>query len=494
MKKLLATATFLATASVLSAQTSVNADITTDTVWGGEIVLEGPIFVKDGAVLTITPGTIVRGQPRSAAGGAFGDAPGSLIVTQTGQIDAQGTPNSPIIFTTAAVDNNSDGIPDSSGGFLVKWTAGDAFYDADPAGAPLGITAAGPIANNTVSVEGDLDSDNTELWGGVIILGEAPCNINDGVNIPGTTNIEGLPAGPDTLYGGSCASDNSGIMTFVSIRHGGDEIGTANEINGLTLGGVGFATCIEFVEVYLNFDDGFEWFGGTVNGSNLIASYVGDDSFDGDQGWTGSVQFAFAVQAFTGVGVTGGDETCEFDGDDAPSINTDLAGNLCPAQCYSFTNLTTVGPTGATGYTPNIDANGRITMRNGFIGDISNGFIANATGPAWAYSGTEATLDSIALSDATLGNADPSLTVIDTFVTTATLAGEDQGVVGGLNPRISAIGFPPPALPTAVTGIRRTALWCFGFTSFVGAFDPSPAVPLWTNDWTALNVSGVLVD
>jgi hypothetical protein len=106
-----------------NAQTSVSADITTNTTWGGgafpcslasPIVLENPIFVKSGATLTILPGCVVRGQPRTAAvvpGSTLG-TPGALIVTQTGRIVADANATNPIIMTTAAVDNNDDGIPD----------------------------------------------------------------------------------------------------------------------------------------------------------------------------------------------------------------------------------------------------------------------------------------------------------------------------------------------------------------------------------------------
>ena len=85
--------------------------------------------------------------------------------------------------------------------------------------------------------------------------------------------IEGIPASDaNGLYGGNDATDNSGTITYVSIRHGGGEIGEGNEINGLTLAGVGSATTINNIEVVANVDDGIEFFGGTVNASNLLVS------------------------------------------------------------------------------------------------------------------------------------------------------------------------------------------------------------------------------
>lgn len=504
MKKTLTFAALFATASAVSAQSLITTDITTDTIWGDDaaeqiaVILDGPIFVKNEATLTILPGTIVRGQPRRAAGAAIGDAPGSLIVTQSGRIEALGDASNPVIFTTAAIDNGPDGIPDGSGSFLNGWTSpSDTFYDADPKGAPLGLQAAGTIPGNTTSsseLASLLDDDNTELWGGLIILGEAPINYSDGVTPAGTTYIEGLENSADTLFGGQIANDDSGILRYVSVRHGGDEIGTGNEINGITLGGVGFGTTMEFVEVYMNYDDGIEWFGGTINGNHLMVSFIGDDSFDGDQGWIGQIQYAFAVQSHIRIGISGGDEGFEFDGDDAPDVNEDLDGNIVPLPSYAFANFTIVGPTAATGYDSGVKANGRITLRNGFVGDLYNGYVVNATGSFLSMSGTAALLDSITIDDST-DTVVPTATGLTTAnivlpAAAAGLIGEDQAVASGLNPRPVTGGFPPPA----GTGSTISLPAPFETVGYRGAFNTSSAVPLWTNDWTALNVRGILVD
>ena len=91
------------------------------------------------------------------------------------------------------------------------------------------------------------------------------------------------------MYGGSDDADNSGVIKYISIRHGGANIGEGNEINGLTLGGVGSGTVIENVEVIGNQDDGIEWFGGKVSVKNAIVWNVGDDGFDTDQAWSGTL-------------------------------------------------------------------------------------------------------------------------------------------------------------------------------------------------------------
>ena len=203
-------------------------------------LLEGFVFVEDGAVLTIEAGTVIKGKPGQ------GESASALIITKGAKIYAEGTANKPIIFTSESDDVN------------------DAF---------------------------DLVMPSTNLWGGVIILGNAKINTSTGKG-----NIEGLPVSVKSEYGGNDDNDNSGVVKYVSIRHGGTDVGSGNEINGLTLGGVGRGTTIDYVEVFQNNDDGFEWFGGTVNCKHLVAAFNGDDAFDHDEGLTGKMQFLFAIQ------------------------------------------------------------------------------------------------------------------------------------------------------------------------------------------------------
>ncbi len=105
-----------------------------------------------------------------------------------------------------------------------------------------------------------------------------------------TALIEGLPANETyAVYGGTDANDNSGTLEYISIRHGGTLIGDGNEINGLTLAGVGTATTVNNIEVVANIDDGIEFFGGTVNATNLVVWAQGDDAYDIDQAYAGTI-------------------------------------------------------------------------------------------------------------------------------------------------------------------------------------------------------------
>jgi hypothetical protein len=126
-------------------------------------------------------------------------------------------------------------------------------------------------------------------WGSLILLGNAPIN-------QGTAILEGLASFPEYTFGGTDPNDNSGVVRYVRLEFGGFEIATNQEINGLTLGGVGAGTIIDHVEVLHNKDDAFEFFGGTVNASHLLGIAFADDGLDFDFGYTGSIQYAALIK------------------------------------------------------------------------------------------------------------------------------------------------------------------------------------------------------
>ncbi|MHA7842079.1 MAG: hypothetical protein ACX93I_02085 [Winogradskyella sp.] len=227
---------------------AVTGEIADGTVWTNDNIyqLNQKVVVPAGATLTINPGTIIKG---SSGTGSLASA---LIVARGGTLNANGSASEPIIFTSTA-DN---------------------------------ITCGQTSGTN-------LDQDDRGLWGGLIILGNAPCSFSG--DIP-EAQIEGIPA-DDTfgLYGGTVANDSSGSLRYISIRHGGALIGEGNEINGLTLGGVGSGTVIDNIEVVANVDDGIEFFGGTCNASNLLVWAQGDDAIDIDQAYSGTIENAVVV-------------------------------------------------------------------------------------------------------------------------------------------------------------------------------------------------------
>lgn len=253
---------------------TVSGNITTNTTWTKDkiVYLDGRVIVTAPAELTIEAGTVIKGKPGSDANAAV------LVIGVGAKIHATGTSTSPIIFTSS-----------------------------DDQIVPGQITSP------------NLTNNNKGLWGGVIVLGDAPISPSSGT----TTEIEGIPAGTTgTTYGGSDVSDNSGELQYVSIRHGGVIIGAGNEINGLTLGGVGNGTTINHIEIFANLDDGIELFGGSVNLSHTIVVKIDDDCYDVDQSWSGTITNYVAV-----VGENQEGDAHEIDGPEG-SLNATGVGTF----------------------------------------------------------------------------------------------------------------------------------------------------------------------
>jgi len=124
-------------------------------------------------------------------------------------------------------------------------------------------------------------------WGGLILSGYAPINADGG-----TAEGEG---GTGT-YGGTNASDSSGILRYVRVEYAGFEVSPDNELNGISFQGVGNGTIVDYVQVHKGFDDGVEYYGGTVNTKHLLLTGNGDDSLDWTQGWQGKVQYLIVQQ------------------------------------------------------------------------------------------------------------------------------------------------------------------------------------------------------
>lgn len=186
-------------------------------------------------------------------------------------------------------------------------------------------TAAKPIIFTSNQPKG---SRNYGDWGGVIITGNAPLNTSTGRQL-----AEG---GVTTMYGGTNAADNSGVFQYVRIEFGGVAFTPNNEVNGLTLGGVGSGTTIDHVQVSYSGDDAIEWFGGTVNAKYLVTHRTFDDDFDTDLGFAGKVQFAVSLRDPSQADQSGS-KAFESNNDGAGSPNS-------PRTSAVFSNVTAVGP------------------------------------------------------------------------------------------------------------------------------------------------------
>ena len=404
-------------------------------------VLNGIVFVNSGSTLTIQPGTVVKGRSGQ------GEDASALVVARGGNINACGTAAEPIIFTAEA-DNLNGNIPTMTRG----------------------------------------------LWGGVIILGHAGLNSS-----PGETAIEGIPTSESRgLYGGSDNNDNSGSLCYVSIRHGGTDIGAGNEINGLTLGGVGSATTLHHIEVISNADDGVEFFGGMPNTKHMLVAFCGDDSYDYDEGFRGNGQFWVVVQD-----PNDGDRGGEHDGGTDPETGT-------PYATPTVYNATFVGR--------GIGAGKRvITMRDNAGGFYHNSIFANQEKgiDIEILSGTQDSYKQFADGNlAFAGNvfydvavAGTGATAGDLFkisnpdgiadVSTETAAFEASFAANGnevADPGMSYMiseGGGLSLVPTnsLTAGAAPTDAW-FDNVTYKGAFDPNGSN--WAHGWSLLHTAGFL--
>ena len=278
-------------------------EITEDTTWeyGNIYIMDGKVIVTDGATLTIEEGTIIKAADGQGANATV------LVVAKGGKINAVGTADKPIIFTDVADE----------------------------------IT----YANGSTSP--NRSANDRGKWGSVVLLGKAPTGFPTG-----EADIEGIVSGYDfTKFGGSDADDNSGVMKYVSIRHTGTAIGGGDELQGLTMGGVGSGTVIENIELIGSNDDGIEIFGGSVNVTNLVIVNHKDDGIDLDYAYSGTITNAVVFMA------SDSDTAMEIDGTESAS-DADFA--------YTLNNVTVYGSqfnedaylsdwkSGATGFNNNI--------------------------------------------------------------------------------------------------------------------------------------------
>jgi hypothetical protein len=279
--------------------------------------LRGLVYVTNGAVLTIEPGTKIVGETGQRGG---------LIITRNAKISADGTIDKPIIFTSESVTPQ----------------------------------------------RGD--------WAGVVILGNAPVNASFN-GVQGVGEIEGGINNSDGLglYGGTNPADNSGILRYVRIEYAGYAFLPDKEINGLTFGGVGNQTVVDYVQVSYANDDSFEWFGGTVNCKHLISFRTLDDDFDTDNGFSGKVQFGIVLRD-SSVADISKSEAFESDNDANGS-------SLTPQTSAVFSNITALGPKATLANTGNnlfvwgaqIRRNSTISIFNSLIMGWPTGLYIDAT-------------------------------------------------------------------------------------------------------------------
>jgi len=246
-------------------------------------ILKGLVYIVNNKTMTVEPGTVIKGS-------FSGSDVAALIITRGSKLIAEGTPNEPIVFTSASPNPQS----------------------------------------------GD--------WGGIVICGKAPINtsfngtaglyqVEGGID---NANGDGLAGSGDAVAPAAVPTDNSGSLKYVRIEYAGYAFQPDKEINSLTMAGVGSGTTIENVQVTYAKDDAFEWFGGTVNCKYLIAYKTQDDDFDTDNGYSGKVQFGIVFRDSVIADISRSEA---FESD-----NNATGTTATPQTTAIFSNITAIGP------------------------------------------------------------------------------------------------------------------------------------------------------
>jgi len=284
---------------------TITSDLTLDA--NKDYTLTGQVFVKNNATLTIPAGVTVYVTKNDATANK-----GSLVISQGAKLNVNGTADKPVVFTS----------------------------------------------NATTKAPGD--------WGAIVILGKAPTNITSG-------NAEGLPVSDDTKYGGNLANDNSGSIKYLRLEYCGgiktaaEEETGIDKVSGLCLESVGSGTTIDHVMVTHSLDDGFQFVGGTVNVSHLIAYNNGDDDFDFDYGYTGKMQYLISYRSQLTSTHALRANALESYNDEVPTTRTPLTRPV-------ISNMTIIGPQGTATSPTNL--NQAVYIRKGTRFVLENSIIA----------------------------------------------------------------------------------------------------------------------
>lgn len=424
----------------------INSNMTLDDP-AKKYLLRGIVYVTNGATLTVAPGITVYGELASK---------GALVVIRGSKLIADGTKDKPIVFTSEAAEANR--------------RSGD--------------------------------------WGGIVLLGKASTNssYNNQAGIGavegGVNNSEGLG-----LYGGGATpddNDNSGILRYVRIEYAGFAYLPDNELNSLTLGGVGKGTTIDYVQTTYALDDAVECFGGTVSIKHFIAYKTLDDDFDTDNGYSGKVQFGIVLRDSSRADIS------KVEGWE--SDNDANGSTLTPQTSATYSNMTVIGPRAATSNVGNslflagaqIRRNSSISIFNSVIMGWPKGLlIDDSKGSATSNNVTSGKLmvknTSIAgcaepLAYAKGSSVDWGLTAVQTWFNDPAKANNiytnnsDLNIAAPFN--YSNPDFTPqsgsPLIASGAANFSDTKL-ASGFTqvSYRGAVGPTGEEATWWKGWTS---------
>ena len=391
----------------------VTGEVSGSETWTSSFyyVLRGAVFVPDGATLNIQAGTRVIGEAGSV---------GTLIVLRGGRLNALGTREQPIVFTSDQ---------------------------------PVGARARGD-------------------WGGLIINGRAPVNVEGG---------EGVGEAETGVYGGNDPNDNSGSLRYVRVEFAGVEFSPDNELNGIAFQGVGRGGSYEYLQVHMNRDDAFEWFGGTADIKYAVASNAADDSFDWTFGWQGRAQFIAIHQRSDDA-----DWGIEAD-------NNEFNNNLLPRANPQIYNMTICGDPDRNEGAESVRA---VLFRRGTAVTFRNFLIAGSKTLGLQIDGA-ATIAQVDNGITQIGPgvisgpATPLHASVQPYVASGRFADVRTNVDTGLSSACfdhANVNFQPTSAATLAGGqlapIQPPNDGFFEAVTFIGAVPPAPAAN-WMDGWTA---------
>ncbi len=284
---------------------TITSDVTLDAAT--RYIVNGQLYVKNNATLTVPAGTTI-----AFAKSDLRESKSSLIVTQGAKLIVNGTSAQPVVFTSAAA----------------------------------------------VQAPGD--------WGAVVLLGKAPTNT-------GTGNALGLPVSDDTKYGGTVSNDNSGSIKYLRLEYcgginpDGEDEWQVDRVSGFVMESVGSSTVVDNIMVAHSNDDGFQFVGGTVNATHLIAFNNGDDDFDFDLGYTGKLQFVIGYR-------TSHTSAHAVRANGFESYNDEVPTSNMPYTRPVVSNMTIIGPQGNDPNKTNL--NQGVYIRKGTRFVVQNSVIA----------------------------------------------------------------------------------------------------------------------
>ncbi|WP_069658156.1 hypothetical protein [Arcticibacter eurypsychrophilus] len=406
----------------LTGNITTTTNLTADKVW----ILSGTVRVMDGGVLNIAAGTTIRGDKASKA---------ALIIERGGKINAIGTANAPIVFTS----------------------------------------------NQAVNTRGIGD------WAGVVICGKGIIN-----QAGGTSQYEGGILGADVAnYGGTDAADNSGTMKYVRIEYAGIAYAADKEINSLTLAAVGSGTTLENIQVSYGGDDGFEFFGGSVNAKNLIAYRCTDDDFDFEYGYSGHIQYAVSIK-----------DPLIFDNSSSGASNGIECDNgstevVTPVNKPLLSNFTFIGP----GVGANAKHNSGVLFRKGTAFVLRNSIIVDHLKAGFELT-TSVASDRLATGESdfknnlvfgnempykvsgTLGTTFTTAAILTAFATNSTNANvtlANTAAAGITSTILTAPNLLLTSTSPAKTGASFTGLTGFDVVTYRGAMNTTD----WSTGWAS---------